>query len=77
MSTEQQIEHPQIADDLIWGIEAIAKEINRTPRQVFHLAKAHLSNNAIARGAKPATPDDLRDGKFYRDLAEYQADRAA
>jgi hypothetical protein len=24
-----------------------------------------------------ATPDDLRNGKYYRDFAEYQADRAA
>ena len=23
--------------DLIWGAQAIAKEIDRTPRQVFHL----------------------------------------
>jgi hypothetical protein len=27
--------------------------------------------------SRPATPDEIRDGKFYRDLAEYQADRAA
>lgn len=23
--------------DLIWGVDAIAKEIDRTPRQTFHL----------------------------------------
>ena len=27
--------------------------------------------------ARVATPDEIRDGKFYKDLAEYQADRAA
>jgi len=27
--------------------------------------------------SRPATPDEIRDGKFYRDFAEYQADRAA
>jgi hypothetical protein len=27
--------------------------------------------------SRPATGDEIRDGKFYRDLAEFQADRAA
>jgi len=25
-------------EDLLWGVTAIAREIGRTPRQVFHLA---------------------------------------
>jgi hypothetical protein len=30
------------ACDLLWGAQAIAKAINRTPRQVYHLAEAGL-----------------------------------
>jgi hypothetical protein len=28
---------PALADDLIWGVTAIAREINRNNRQTFHL----------------------------------------
>jgi hypothetical protein len=35
-----------IGDDLIWGAEAIAAEINRTPRQTFHM----LENGLLPAG---------------------------
>jgi hypothetical protein len=28
-----------LGDDLIWGVDRIAKELRKTPRQVFHLVE--------------------------------------
>jgi hypothetical protein len=34
-----QMDTPQPTIDLVWGINAIARLIGRTDRQVFHMAK--------------------------------------
>ena len=39
MKTKSTTITTALADDLVWGIPAIAKEINRTERQTFHLVK--------------------------------------
>jgi len=39
---------PHESPDVIWGAEAIGKEINRTPRQTWHLLeKGHLPARKI------------------------------
>jgi hypothetical protein len=33
---------PALGDDLLWGVNAIAREINRTNRQTFHMLENTL-----------------------------------
>ena len=35
--------------DLIWGAEAIAEEINRKPRNVYHIHRTRLLGDAITK----------------------------
>ena len=43
-------EHPALGGDLVWGAEAIGREIDRSPRQTFYL---------LATGAIPAKLDQI------------------
>jgi hypothetical protein len=36
--------------DLVWGAENIAKEINRTPRQTYHLLQTNAISAARRKG---------------------------
>jgi hypothetical protein len=36
-SSDSEKRSPTLAEDLIWGVKHIAREINRTPAQTYHL----------------------------------------
>jgi hypothetical protein len=45
--------------------------------RVMRIVSAEADFDGKGAGARLATPDEIRDGKFYANLEEYRADRAA
>jgi hypothetical protein len=60
-SDEQKAPPPaQLEDDLVWGIPAIGKVINRTPRQTFNLIKTEQIPTGKAGKSRFARRSALR-----------------
>jgi hypothetical protein len=51
---------PPLHNDLVWGVQAIASEIGRTPRQTFHLIAAGTIPTGKAGGRIFASRSRLR-----------------
>jgi hypothetical protein len=58
---------PKVADDLLWGVEAIAKEIGQPVRQVYYmLEKGELPAGKPSGRIWVASRQALR--KYYQEL---------
>jgi hypothetical protein len=54
---EQQVmgadaDNGQVKDKVVWGAGPIGREINRTPRQAFHLLKSGSIKSAVKKGGR-------------------------
>ena len=43
------VQEPETSADLVWGVPAIAEELNRTPAQVYHLLSIGALDGAVRK----------------------------